>query len=125
MRNEKNRNNKEKKKKSLEDYECCTGSRKKASDFEVTTKVIINHIQENFDSGRDVTDALRTLNDLDIDEQMPTISLSAVEDESARDIESRELELDCKGELPDCRKRTRECEKDLDKACAFCGDVFI
>ena len=64
MRNQKNHNNVEKKKKSLEEYECCVGSSKQTSDFEATTKCTIDHAQENFDSGRDVAEALRTLTDL-------------------------------------------------------------
>ena len=47
--------------KSLEGYERCIGSSKQASDFEVTTKFIITHAQEAFDSGEDVAEALRTM----------------------------------------------------------------
>ena len=57
-----NKGNKKEKNKSLEDYEHCIGSSKQASDFEIITKFIINHVQETFDSGKDVAEALRMMN---------------------------------------------------------------
>ena len=67
-----NKGNKKDKNMSLEDYECCIGSSKQALDFEATTKFIINHIQETFDSGEDITEALRMMNGLNTDEWRPT-----------------------------------------------------
>ena len=45
------------------------------------------------------------------------MSASTAEDESVRGREKNEVEFDCKDESDDCRKHTRECKKDLDKAC--------
>ena len=73
----------------MEDYECYTCSNKQVSDFEVTTKFIINHVQKNFDSGRDNADALRTLNDLDTYEWKPTNSVRIIEDEALHGRENR------------------------------------
>ena len=57
-----NKGNKNEENKSLEDYEFHIGSSKQASDFEVTTKFIINDMQETFDSGKDIAEALRMMN---------------------------------------------------------------
>ena len=61
-KNMRNKGNEKDKNKSLEDYKCQIGSSKQALDFEVTTKSIINYIQEAFDSGKDVSKALIIMN---------------------------------------------------------------
>ena len=94
-------------------------SSKQASDFEVTTKVIINHIQESFDSTKYIAEALRIMNSQSTADWRPTMSVSTSEDEATRDRENRELELDYKGKSAYYRKRVREHEKDLKKACAL------
>ena len=88
-------------------------------DFEVTTKLIVNHAQETFDSVKDIAEALRMMNDQDTAKWKPTAWARSSEDESTRGRESREFELDCKGESADYRKRAREHEKDLGKARAL------
>ena len=107
----------------MEDYECCTCSSKKALDFEVTATCIINLTQENFDSGRDIAEALIALDYLDTESWRPTTQANEAEDESARNIESREFEFHCKGESADYRKRTRECKNTLIRHTRFCGGV--
>ena len=114
-----NKGNKKDRTKSLEDYEFHLGSSKQASDFEVTSKFIINHVQENFDSGKDIAESLRMMNGQNIAKWKPTMAVSTSEDVSTGDRENREFELDYKGESADYRKRVREYEKDLDKACAL------
>ena len=76
------------KNKSLEYYEHCLDSSKQALDFEVTTKFIINHIQETFDSGKDIAEALMMMNGPNTAEWRPTMSVSTSEDEATRDRES-------------------------------------
>ena len=67
---------------------------KQASCFKITSKFIMNHPQEKFDSSRDVADALKMLNDLDTDEWRPTMSVITAEEEAARDRENREFDID-------------------------------
>ena len=69
-------NNKEKKK-YLEDYEYCIGSSKQACAFEGTTNYIMSHVLENFESDRDVAEALRTLS--------PLVQVSEAEYEAVHD----------------------------------------
>ena len=92
----------------MEECEHHIGSRKQASDFEVTTKSIINHVQEIFDAGEDIAEALRMMNGSSMTEWRLTLSVSTSEDEVTRDRESRKFKLDCKGELADHRERMRE-----------------
>ena len=114
-----NKGNKKDNNKSLDDYEHHIVSSKKASDFEVITKFIINHIKETFDSGKDIADALRMMNSPNTVEWRPTMSASTFEDEATRERYNREVDLDYKGESADCCKRVREYEKYLDKAHAL------
>ena len=81
----------------MEDYEHQTSSGKQALDFEVTTKFIINHVQETFDIGKGIDEALRLTNGPIMAEWRPTMSESTSEDEATRDRESEEFELDCNG----------------------------
>ena len=62
-----NNNNKkpEKEKKSLKDYNYYLGSSKQASDFESTTEFIINHVKKTYNHGRDIAEALKTLEPID------------------------------------------------------------
>ena len=66
----------------------CIGSSKQASDLEITTKFIINHVQKTFDSGKDVAEALRIMNGPSIAEWRTTMSVSTSEDESTYDREN-------------------------------------
>ena len=86
MRNRENNSNKDTKK-SLEDYDHHRGSRKQASEFEATTKVIINHVQENLYRGRNIAEALRMIISLNTDEWMPSISEIPSDDEATRNRE--------------------------------------
>ena len=104
-------------KKSLEDCEDYTGSSKQALDFETTTKLIINHAQESFDSSKEIDEVLSVTRILSTDEWRTVAPVRKSDDRAACDRESREFELDCKGELANCRKHVREHEKDLGKVC--------
>ena len=77
----------------MEDYNCHAGSIKQASYFEISTKLITNHAQENFDIGKEIDEALRTMSGPNTDEWRPTMQASTSNDEPARDSESGEFEL--------------------------------
>ena len=55
-------NHKEKKNTHLEDYEHIIGPSEQARDFEVITNCVMDHTQENLDSGRDFSEALTNNN---------------------------------------------------------------
>ena len=88
MKIQRNYNNKDNKK-HLENCEHHPGSSKQVLDFEVTTKFIINRIQENFDSSKDSAEALRMIDVLSSDKWRPALSARSAEEESACDRERR------------------------------------
>ena len=102
-----------KKSKSLEDHEHHIGSCKKNSDFEVATKLIINHDQEDFEGSKNFAESLRMMNGLSTDELRPTTSVITTEDDAARDRERRKFDVGYKCESAERRKFVRECEKDI------------
>jgi len=50
-----------KKKKSIEDYVYYVGSARQASDYEITTEFVINHIRKTYTDGENIATALETL----------------------------------------------------------------
>ena len=45
------------KKKTIEDYYFYVGSNKQASNFEITSEFVINHIKKTFERGNDVSES--------------------------------------------------------------------
>ena len=82
----------------MEEHEYCAGSSKQVTNFEVVTNYIINNTQENLDKSHNVAESLRVLTNLGTVSWRPTSEVSEVEGEAARDRESREFELNFKGE---------------------------
>ena len=54
-------------KKSVEDYFFYVGSNKQATDYELTSEFVLNHIKKTFDQGNDIAEALRTLVRAEVD----------------------------------------------------------
>ena len=61
----------------------------------------MDHVQENYESGRDVAEVLRKMPPLDTDTWRPRMQVNVSEDESAHNRENREVELDYAGKCPD------------------------
>ena len=53
-------------KKTIEDYYFYVGLSKQASDFETTNDFLLNHIKKTYTRGNDISEALRTLKDPDM-----------------------------------------------------------
>ena len=64
----------------------------------------MNHAQETFDTGRYISEALRTLSPLDLDTSWLRMQVSESGDEPVRNREEREFKLDCEGESAYCQK---------------------
>ena len=62
------KNNNHVRKKGIEDYLFYIGTSKQASDFEISSKFIINYIKRTFERGNDIAESLRTLSIQDTDE---------------------------------------------------------
>ena len=68
------------KKKTLEDHYFYVGSSKQASDYEITSEYIINHVKLTFERGNDIAEAMRSLQLEDTDNWKPTLLRSAATD---------------------------------------------
>ena len=70
---------------SFEDCECYAGPRNQVPNFEVATNCITNYAQASFESGRDSSEALRELTNLETVQPRLSAQASGVEDESDQD----------------------------------------
>jgi hypothetical protein len=81
-----------KERKVLSDYIFSLGTSKQASDFELVSQFIINHIRKEFDNGNDIGDALEDRKEVDFTKFKPSIEMSQNQDQIARDKEDQENE---------------------------------
>jgi hypothetical protein len=93
-----------KKKKSVNDYNYYLGSAKQASDYETTTKFLINYIVKTFEYGNDIGQALRELEYPDPDSWKPTMRQSMhlgndPDNEAQRAFENKQFEIEFKSEF--------------------------
>ena len=120
-----NNNKKPKKeKKSLKDYNYYLGSSKQASDFESTTEFIINHVKKTYNHGRDIAEALKTLELMDRSGWAPQLQVSVIPGNDAdairqRAVEERQFKIEFKEDLSRYRKRVDDYEDNLIKAYAL------
>jgi hypothetical protein len=96
-----------KKKKSIEDYYFYVGSSKQASDFEMTSKFLVNYVKKTFDRGNDVAKALRILEPTDTDLWKPALTFSIETDVTLKAQEDRQYELEYKADLDEFMRRRR------------------
>jgi hypothetical protein len=64
---------KPKERKVLSDYIFYLGSSKQASDYEVVSQFVINHICKEFTNGEDIGDALESRSEVDFDAYKPRV----------------------------------------------------
>ena len=99
------RNQSFKKKKSIDDYVYYVGSARQASDYEITTEFVINHIRKTYTDGEDIATALETLQDIDVKNWKPTIETSLELDDQIRATEQKQFDMEYKMEYDDYMKR--------------------
>jgi hypothetical protein len=97
-------------KKSVNDYNYYLGSAKQASDYETTTKFLINYIIKTFEYRNDIGQALRELEYPDPDSWKPTMQQSThlgndPDDEAQRAFENKQFEIEFKSEFDNFRFR--------------------
>ena len=93
------------KKKELKDYIYYTGSARQASDYENTTKFIINYIKGEFNYGNDIAESLRNLQYTDTEEWYPDLEVSTATDSLTNIRETKQYELKYKAKLDATVKR--------------------
>lgn len=91
--NNDNGKSKGKAKKSLSDYVYDLGSVTQASDYEETTKFILNHITKTYSYGRDMYEELVKLKKIDIDQWMPQLMAATGDDAAELARKTRQNEL--------------------------------
>jgi hypothetical protein len=90
-------------KKSVNDYNYYLGSAKQASDYETTTKFLINYIKKTFDYGSDsIGQALKELKEVDTNPWKPTLNQSSDTDSAIQAIENKQFEMEFKANYAAC-----------------------
>ena len=93
------KNNNHVRKKGIEVYSIYVGTSKQASDFEISSKFIINYIKQTFERGNDIAGSLRTLPIQDTDVWKPKLEDSKETDKQKRDNKNKQFELEVKANL--------------------------
>ena len=65
-------------KKDVTDYVYYLGSSKQASDYEITTEFLINHIKKTYEYGNDIGSALEDIKPIDTTSWKPKMQVSKV-----------------------------------------------
>ena len=105
-----------KKKKSIEDYVYYVGSARQASDYEITTEFVINHIRKTYTDGEDIATALETLQDIDVKDWKPRIETSVELDDQIRMTEQKQFDMEYKMEYDDFMKRKKSYKNNKTRA---------
>ena len=109
-------------KRTLADNVYYLGSAKQASDYESITEFLINYIKKTFTYGMDIGTVLENLQELDLNEYKPSLSVSLNHDEIIRMAEDKQFEIEFKSEYDVFTKRKQALEMNLSKAYSFIWD---
>ena len=109
-------------KKTLADNIYYLGSAKQAADYESTTEFLINHIKRTFDFGSDIGTVLETLEEFDLNQFKPSLSISLSVDEGVKIAEDKQFEIEFKAEFDAFTKRKQAMEMNIPKSYAFLWD---
>lgn len=112
------KNDKFRKRKSLEDYYFYIGSATQAADYQTIADYLINHMK-SWKRGNDVSETLRLLVKSDTDSWKPTLKVSASTDATIKLREDCQFEMEFKAEFDEWMKRKQEYEENLFKAYGF------
>jgi predicted house-cleaning noncanonical NTP pyrophosphatase (MazG superfamily) len=92
-------------KKTINDYNYYLGSLKQASDYQVTTKFIINHILTTYKYGEDIRQALEEESEALTDMWVPDLLKSSNTDPAAKAKEDKEFKMLWKAKLDEYIRR--------------------
>jgi len=81
------------------------GSTTQASDYENTTKFIINHIKKTFEQGNDFAEEMRKMTDVDQSKWEPTLHMSTDSDPIIATRENKQYEMKYKADYNEGIKR--------------------
>eukprot|EP00978_Attheya_sp_CCMP212_P016785 scaffold44262_cov52-Attheya_sp.AAC.7 len=104
------------KKKMFADYYYYIGSSKQASDFEITTEFMINHIKNTFEYGHDIRTVLKMLDPMDKLKSKPKLAVSKASDPSDKVQEQKQFDMEFNADYEEFRKRIRTYNNNLTKS---------
>ena len=103
-------------KKSINDYYYYLGSSKQASDYESTTEFVINYIKKTYEYGADIAMALETMEEVDLDQWKPNLTVSVATDDAIRLAETRQYEIEFRTDYSNYSGRVKAYENNKTKA---------
>jgi len=80
------------------------GSTHQASDYENTTKFIINHIKKTFEQGNDIAKEMRKMTAVDQSKWEPTLQMRTDSDPIIATRENKQYEMKYKADYDECIK---------------------
>ena len=111
-----NRNNSPgKKKKELNDYLYYTGTHKQASDYERTTKFLINYIKGEFSYGNNIVESIRKGEYIDTSTWYPNLEINMATDPDKKKTKDIELQMKYKAKIDATMKRETTFESNKTK----------
>ena len=99
------------------------GSAKQASDYQVTTAYLINHIQKTFDLPEGIRDTLRNEELVDTNKWKPELEVSTNTDDDNRAVENKMFELEYKVKYTKWLNNTEIYKANLIKAMPSYGNT--
>ena len=91
--------------KTITDYNYYVGSAQQASDYEITTEFIINHIKKTYDQGNDIGMALKDLIPMDENKNKPDLKTSTLGDTIMRSTQTEQYKMEFRAAYDEFRKR--------------------
>ena len=92
-------------KKDLKGFNYYLGTSQQATEYEMTTEFIKNHIKKEFDYGNDIATALDNLQEFRITDLKPILLISDDEDKVIQSQENKQYEFEFKEEFSAYMKR--------------------
>ena len=110
--------------KTITDYNYYVGSAQQASDYEITTELIINHIKKTYDQGNDIGMALKDLIPMDGNKNKPDLKTSTLSDTIMRSTQTEQYKMEFRADYDELRKRVRTYTGNMTKSYALVWERF-
>ena len=107
------RRNHNRRKKNIKDYVFYLVTSKQASDFEISSKYILNYIKGTFERGNDIAESLQTLTRIDTWAWRPQLEISKAKNANTREVENKQFELKFKPNLQESIQSSAVYEENL------------
>jgi hypothetical protein len=106
-------------KKSPSEWLYFIGSARQAADYEALTNYLINYIQQNFDFGDDIANAIVNQEPINTEAWKPILQKSNNPDPEIRELETEQFKMEFQADYEHYRLQTRSYTNNLIKAYAL------